>query len=316
MHTKFLNLARTSSAINILDTTTKDTLLKTLSSKYNEIVPRKSWKEFEENDIGRLQKGAYCVSLRTHGNPYFILLTRLNFTNTCVFVDKKVRGEQGHCYPRMLITHIQFADELFQRETLLEGEMVRTNDNDWVFLFSDIIGIDGERLTKTNLPKRLHILNDILENKFTQDRDMDPCDFQLKYYCTYDYLNHLIYEFAPSLPYQTKGIVFKPLHLAQHEILYTFASLSQDKPKEQKGGEQKQISSENHKAILTVVGTDMPDLFQLYEPSSQNFKGYACVPSKETSELLRETFTNRRFAKVDMFCEFSSFFGSWIPKSA
>ena len=112
--------------------------------------------------------------------------------------------------------------------------MVKTKTKDWLFLISDLIGIDSARLNKTNLVRRLHILYEIFESQFEQDPDLDPCDFQIKRYKTYDQLRDCTYSFIPSLAYQTKGLIFKPMHLASREILYS----STDDMKNKSGGTQ------------------------------------------------------------------------------
>ena len=323
MHTKYLNFAKKSNAVNIVDTTAKDILLHKLSETYGEVIPRKSSKNFEENDIQKLQNTAHCVSLKTQGNPYFLLLTKMNFTNTSIFIDKKVRGEGGHCYPRMIISHLQFSSELYDKELLLEGEMIKTYDNDWIFVINDIIGLNGNRFNKTNLPKRLQIVYDILENKFQPDNDIDPAIFQIKKYCTYDYIHDLVYTFAPTLPYRTEGIIFKALHLAQKEIVYTFEK-EQNNTTQQGGKNENTIKQDLRSALsesntiekrqtLSVKATDMPDLYYIY--SNKNFLGYACIPSKKISFLLQETFSQKKFAKIDMICEYNDFFKGWIPIS-
>jgi len=276
MHTKFITFARASSAVNIVDSQVKNMLIDTLRKKYGEEIPKTAIKEFDGNDFKKLENKAHLAATRSQGNPYFLYLTVLNFKNTCIFIDKKVIGEQGHLYPRMLIVHLAFDDSLFSRETLIGGEMVKTKTKDWLFLISDLIGIDSARLNKTNLVRRLHILYEIFESQFEQDPDLDPCDFQIKQYKTYDQLRDL----------------------SSQEILYSFT----DDMKNKSGGTQIQKSASSpkstqssNKTVFSVAGTEMPDLYYLYSLSSNSFIGYACVPSKTTSFLLQNTFASKSY---------------------
>ena len=47
----------------------------------------------------------------------------------------------------------------------------------WIFLISDIISYKGEHLTKFQLPERIAMLNNILDNEYTEDYPMDICKY-------------------------------------------------------------------------------------------------------------------------------------------
>jgi hypothetical protein len=92
------------------------------------------------------------ISLRTNGNRYYIYLSKYNDIEIIYFIDMKIHT--GYEKPRIILTRGLFAPSLFLN-TLLEGEMVKTKDNKWIFIFNDIIAYEGKKLDNMNLLERL-----------------------------------------------------------------------------------------------------------------------------------------------------------------
>ena len=113
-----------------------------------------------------LKSNPHLVCTRTNGNPYLLYLTRINFVNQCIFIDKKI--QQGYNYPRMIVAKLWFADELF-KNTLFEGEMIKDDKGKWTFLIGDLIADSGNMLQNQNLTKRLNRIYNILQTQYKED---------------------------------------------------------------------------------------------------------------------------------------------------
>ena len=98
----------------------------------------------------------------------------------------------------MIISRFNFPDELFNN-TLIEGEMIKNNNNKSIFLINDIYIHKGISLNNKYLMKRLDILKHIFNN-YQNDID-DVCLFEINKYFTYDKFNYLINDYKNSLNY-------------------------------------------------------------------------------------------------------------------
>jgi len=205
--------------LNIKSDAMKKTILDNLEQNHNtKIITRHFEKFVQDKSVKILNSIPHIVSLRTNGNPYFLLLTRLNNVETCIFIDKKVQC--NYFYPRMIINRNSFEKRLFD-ETLFDGEMVKAENGQWIFVINDILVYSGEELGKKNIFQRLEIVDDILTNKHRYS-PTDIFSFQIKKYVKYGEVRSLIEDFMPSLPYTCRGLYFKPLHLKFKSILYNF----------------------------------------------------------------------------------------------
>ncbi len=328
---------------NIKTDDAKQRILDQLQDGFSFKVIQKHHERYHDGLIHKLNANPHLVSLRTNGNPYLLFLTKVNFVNQCVFVDKKI--QQGYFYPRMIVSRFRFDDRLFEGGTVLDGEMIKTNDGKWLFLLGDIIGYKGAHLENVNLVKRMNLLYDVLSKMFTAT-PCDVCVLQVKRYFTYPELEETLTNFMPSLPYTCRGITFKPLFLKFKEILYNFddsliVKVMRKKYKSvsnfllsehvQDGDAAPPFapsdaassvssfsvssaeSSEGAK-VFVVKKSSLPDVYDMVDPSD-NSTHMACVPTLETSKFLRRVFADKNVNdKVSLLCKQSERFSErWIP---
>ena len=123
---------------NIKSDDVKQRLLDDLEGLTGFKVIQKHHERFHDNLIHKLSGNPHMVCLKSNGNPYLLYLTKINFVNQCVFIDKKI--QQGYFYPRMIMSRFRFDDRLFEGGTLIDGEMVKANNGAWIFLVGDILG--------------------------------------------------------------------------------------------------------------------------------------------------------------------------------
>lgn len=205
-------------AFNIKSDDCKERILSELKTLFNFNIIQKHYQKYIPESIQTLNDNPHLLCVRSNGNPYLMYLTKHNHVNQCIFVDKKI--QHGYFFPRMILTKLWFNDDLFNN-TLFDGEMVKNNKGEWVYLIHDIIGKNGQLLSNINLVRRLVIANEILKNDVFLD-NTSVCSLQIKKFFTYDAIYDLINEYIPSLNYTCRGIYFKTLFLKFKDTLVNF----------------------------------------------------------------------------------------------
>lgn len=207
---------------NIKSDDVKKKLLEELEARLEFKVIQKHYLKYDAaTSPAILQNRPHMMCARTNGNPYLLLLTHYNFTNQCIFIDKKI--QQGYYYPRMIVTKLWFDDSLFQNNTVLDGEMVRlpNSNNKWIFVIHDLICDRGASLASMNLMRRISRVYEILKTQYYPDA-YDVCQLQVKRFFKIDEVGDMLQDFIPSLPYTCRGIYFKPLFQKFKDILLNF----------------------------------------------------------------------------------------------
>lgn len=204
---------------NIKSNDTKKWILDNLQEKFGIKIIAKHYERFNPGMMNSINNNLNMICVRTNGNPYFLYLVKINFTNYCILIDKKI--QQGYFYPRMILVHLHFDNILFENETIFDGEMVKNQDNTWTYLMNDVIVYNGSYLSNMNLVKRLHLCFDILEKYFRPSVN-DVFNLIIKGYFKYDELDIMTNEYIPTRTYTCRGIYIKPLYLKFKDILFNF----------------------------------------------------------------------------------------------
>lgn len=324
---------------NIRSDETKKHILDTIENKYNIKIVARHFDKYDSERSGRiLSSNPHMVSLRSNGNPYFLLLTRHNFNDIAVFIDKKV--QQGYFLPRMIVSHLMLGNG--GEDTILDGEMVKTKDGRWMYLINDALVLKGSHFQNTTLVKRLNALYDFLDKEYIPD-EMSPFRIAIKKYFTYEEARANLDAHMASLAYTCRGVYFKPLYLRFRDILYNFDDTLVKKVKREKFGtgfmlgtgdaqlmpavpkHQDPSSGEETASTLSECGemrayltrkTAAPDVYELLDKGNQ-VVGTACVNSMKISRKMREMFTNKNLVdRVEVLYEFSERFNKWVPQFA
>jgi len=328
---------------NINSDEVKRSILEDLERSYGIKIIAKHYDKFDEKkSVVLLQKNPHIVCLRSNGNPYFLHLVKYNFTQYCIFIDKKI--QQGYYFPRMIVTRISFDDSLFEDGgTLLEGEMIRGNDG-WYFGIVDMIVHQGKHLIETNLPKRLNFIYKLLQTKFQRD-ETDVCRFFVKKYFSYNQYES-IKTHIHKLPFTTRGLIFRPLFMRFKDTLLNFDESLIVKVERKKVG--KFVENVNHLKMAVPVHkssvveppkeinqvllpkepsvsaetptqmlaqkTNSPDVYVLYDIKTNEEVGTACIQSMTLSKKMRDLFANKNsIDKVSVCCVYSTRFNKWMP---
>lgn len=334
---------------NIKNDDVKQRLLDDLEDHFGFKIIQRHHERFQDSVVSKLVGNPHMVCLRSNGNPYLLYLTKINFVQQCVFVDKKI--QQGYFYPRMIMSRFRFDDRLFNHGgTLIDGEMIRTAEGKWLFLVGDLISHQGVHLANTNLVKRINVLYDMMKHQYIAE-ECDICKFQVKKYVTYPEIGSLVTEFMPKLPYTSRGLYFKPLFFKFKDILYNFddslivkvmrkkyknvsnflleedkltlpngkAELVEQAERAVQKKEQQEERTPVHTKVFSIKKTNQPDVYEMVSAVGTEGKRsieIACIPTLKASKFMRSIFESKNVTdKVDIVCELSSQFKKFIPIS-
>ena len=86
---------------NICSDEYKKAILEHLFTRYQIVITHRNFKPYDAKYKNYIIKQNYLISVKTIGNPYYLLLTKdSNDNNICIFIDKKII--KGYNYPRMI----------------------------------------------------------------------------------------------------------------------------------------------------------------------------------------------------------------------
>lgn len=328
---------------NIKSLDTKDEILHFLQSKYNIRILEKHWHRLDENNIQYITKVPHLACLRSNGNPYYMVFTLYEDTPIIYYIDKKIHP--GYQKPRIILGKGKFNPDLFE-DTILDGEMVKDNNANWIFLINDILVYKGEYLISKSLPNRLELCIELFTKFYKEDDPFDVCKFQIKKYAysTQEGTNDLI-ELSKELPYTSRGIYYwsfmfkykpKLLHFDETVIKSvirkvkdtidfqlklpetSISEMSQYKEIEDvQKSEQNPLDKNNNiikENIKWLRKTDYPDVYEVFDNIQGSKLGIAFVPSLTISKMLRNIFKNATIAMYIPFeCEFNDINNKWVP---
>lgn len=292
-------------AYNIKSNDVKSDILEEIDSKYNIKIIQKHFFRLTNESVAHITATPHVVTIRSNGNPYFLYFTRYDDKEIIYFIDKKIHPT--YQLPRIIIVKGLFDENIFNG-TLIDGEMVCCYNSKWVFLISDIIAYKGEHLIKFQLPERLTILNNMLDNEYTPDNPMDICKYRIKpyYNLCVDTLNKIqTFDF----PFSVRGIYFWAYNFKyKPKLMNIDDNVIQTVSIKTKDNNEFTLKTEN---IKSVIKTDLPDVYKVKEDNK-----YLSIQSIKDSHMLRDIFkdTSLNFTK-SIKCNYSKEFDKWIPIS-
>lgn len=338
MQTGIISFCGKNTGVNIKSNDTKRLLTEKLD-QYGINILKKHFDKFTPEIEKKMQQMKHLISLKSNGNPYLLFLTRFNGVDTAMYVDKKI--QHGYFLPRIIIDRLSFKTTLFE-DTIIDGEMVKINDQKWLFLMNDLFVYRSKKMVKFNLIQRLNKLHRILETKYFPIPNQKYAIQIKKYFHKIDD----VLEFKEELEYTSRGIQYKPTHGRFKYILKNFDdSLITDVKRVKYSSTNKflegsaeeinnntpvtEVYDINFKdpppaitrepvnkgsliKILHLQKTDQPDVFKLFDGDSP--VGIASVSTMKTSKMLRKAFADVNLNEKKTFeCEFSQKFQKWVP---
>ena len=330
-------------AWNIKCNMIKDQILNEIYELYGIRIIQKHYFKLDDTNIHHLSKIPHMISLRTNGNRYYIYMTKFNDIDIIYFIDMKIHT--GYEKPRIILARGLFAPSLFLN-TLLEGEMVKTKENKWIFIINDIIAYEGKKLDNMILLDRLKIIYNLLNDKYMPDKVCDICSYQVKSYYNLSKrsFNELM-EISKDLNYTCRGIYFYSYYLKHKPKLINFDDkvIIDVKKKVKDITEFKPLlnstsintsnfiitsnipiqpsveikTSDDNNKNLWIAKTDNADIYHLYDNFNiltANKIGIALVPTIKDSMNLRNEFKDKNLTfTIKYRCIFNEKFNKYQP---
>jgi hypothetical protein len=207
-------------AFNIKSSDVKDVLLDELHAKFGIKILQRHWFPLDERNKDHIARSPHSLMLRSNGNPYYLYFTHYEDVSQMMFIDKKVHPNYEK--PRIILIRGQFDERLFEN-TLLEGEMVKDERNQWIFLINDVIGYRNRWLENESLPQRLGRAYDLFQKMYRPDALMDVCQFHIKkIFPAIQSQWDALMELHQSLPYTNRGVYVWPHSLKYKPKLMNF----------------------------------------------------------------------------------------------
>jgi hypothetical protein len=203
---------------NVNDNKFKAQVIKDLDTKYKIQVVTRDYNILNPNILRNVSYHQHILSLYTNGNPYMLYLTKIDGINCALFIDKKLKD--GYTYPKIHCVKYRFMDELYEKDTIFTGELVRDQERRWFFLIDNILLYKGMSTSEKNILSKYELIHNIIEKEYTVDRFLEICPLQIKKLFLYKDIKKLVNEFMPNLSYKCKGIIFYTLNNKNSNYAY------------------------------------------------------------------------------------------------
>ena len=195
---------------NINDNKIKSQIIQLLDVKYGINPVNKDYNIISPTTLNIVSFHQHVLSPFTNGNPYLLYLTKIDNINCCIYIDKKLKD--GYTFPKMHCVKYRFNDDLFTRDTILSGELVKDYNRRWLFIIDNILLYKGEPTTNKNIISKFELIHKIFNNEYKMDTYLEICPLQIKKLFLYKDINKMVNDFIPNLSYVCKGIVFYSLN--------------------------------------------------------------------------------------------------------
>ena len=96
----------------------------------------------------------------------------------CYMIDG--RTLKGYDFPKMVTIYLRFKSNVFDG-TLLKGELIKDNDNNWIFLIDDVFVYCGKRVMENKI-KRIELTTKLINSELKHDSFLQPFSIQIKKY--------------------------------------------------------------------------------------------------------------------------------------
>ena len=322
-------------AQNVVNKEAKEFILNQLKTKYNIGINDNRAYILNDKSVYFLEKTQHIMSIKSSGTNYLLFFTNINNVNYCFFIDRKIAP--GYTIPRIISTKFQFSDSIFS-DTLLDGELVKNEDNRWMFLITDLMVFEGSRLDE-NIISRFNKLYKMLENCYKINKEFDICPLVVKKLFKYSEYDYLITQFIPSLSYKTKGIYFNTLNTKHANQLFLFPDEKRQK-RQTKGRYQKSTENNEHKNtdstlinssnsneentsntredsqgyIFKLTTTNIPEIYNLFCRDGKDLfklEKPAYVHGIKTGRLIKKCLGNQQ--NTYMYCKYNQKQSMWEP---
>ena len=195
---------------NINDNKVKAQIVKHLEAQYGIPIISRDFTVINPNNLRIVSFHQHVLTTLTNGNSYLLFLTRIDGINCCIYIDRKLKD--GYTYPKMHCVKYNFHEELFAKETVFSGELVKDAERRWFFLIDGVLLYKGMSTTEKNIIARYELIHSIMSSEYVRDTFLEICPLQVKRLFLYRDVEKMVQDFIPNLSYTCKGILFYTLN--------------------------------------------------------------------------------------------------------
>lgn len=281
---------------HITDDGVKEEILRDVSDRLKVRTMMREAKVFRPG-AGQDTSGCYVAHLQSSGNPYVLFLTRLGFTESSMYIDRKVRP--GHALPRIIVDHVRFPRDLYDG-TAISGEMVRTAHGEWRFLAEDLLAVRGKPLGRVPYRDRYAALLQVVGGCGQLESDTHGISVKRAFPADDAGLQELRAH-AADVPYGTSGVVYRSLVPGRSNWFVRGAAATT--PAAKKADTR----------LVTVRSTVTPDVYQAVDGDGRD-AGILCVQGMDMSrELAAALGGGAAGSEARWLCRWSDAFAKWVP---
>ena len=255
-----------------------------LTSKYYTFLNKKN--------VNNLKEGNFQVSLSTFGKKFILYMTTYNSKKYCIFINKK--------NDNMIVTQLKFSDDIFTG-TLFDGELVKNNNDKWIYLINDIAYYKGENIVTKQFSERQTIIENILSNNHEYSNN-ETLYISKKNYFDYKFIKDLTDKYMNNLNYKCAGLYFKNINNFSDNYLFIFPECRSDTKILNNGTtvDNEKINNSN----IIKDNDEEDDLFNDVEiiksdsHSSIQIKKQKVLIENETTKILNNNNRNNKLEKT------------------
>ena len=286
----------------------------------------------EDQHLQHLKQTEHLVCFSTRQSKYLLFCTRIDQKQYNFMINPQTGS--------FILVRYHFDPSIY-KGTLFEGEIMTDQEGQQLYLVSDLILYEGTNVTRISLADRLRMIRTVLQEFYSRDRGQEICRLELREYVSYEHLRDFVRQRNRVVSYSEhiSGLLFKPLQGGQCIVVvmdkanFHHFPLERDRRRGIPQGLKREkfrtdgkkehpqkppIAPETPSEMRFLVkSTEHADVYNLYLRSPDPHKttlvhyGVACVPSIQTSRLLRDKFTGKN--DLTFVCRFHSRFHSWEP---
>ena len=177
-----------------------------------------------QKELDFLKQNKHHITLNNFGLKYFVMFMTYKNKKYCFYIDKRTLK-----YDKALININNVSiysvkhcvSENFYNYTLFDGDMLKNMYDHYIFIICDVYYLYNKSYIEIPIEKKLHLIEEELNNKYKFNNHIEPCSFRVNKLYTYSDIQRLIKTTIPSLDYLACGLVFYPL-FSGLRVIYKF----------------------------------------------------------------------------------------------
>jgi hypothetical protein len=204
-------------------------------------VTSKYYTFLNKRNLSEIKDGDFRISLSSYGKKFLLFLTTYQEKKKSIFINKKNEV--------MMDTSFKFLGDLYQG-TLLDGELVKNDENKWIFIINDVPYYKGENMITKSFEERQRVISHLLDRERMVSDGTDTTYISKKIYFQYKNLQDMCKRFRETLNYKTSGVWFRNIFNYGDNYLYIFPECRTDHQiLNPVGVEEKVIKEEKEKVV-------------------------------------------------------------------